>query len=149
MGTGAICAKAHAPIMYKCLLLLAIGQLSETRPSRRNNCYWVFAAHGLQREKHLDHQPACVQGDQMSLRKNRPKCSPIHFFCQKLYIIYTLVKISPTFWATSVIFEKTLKVNKRPLVENSPNLVTLPACLFLFRLLQFVVGITFCGRCYR
>jgi hypothetical protein len=29
-------------------------------------------------------------------------------------------------WATSVIFEKLLKANNRPLGENSSNLVTLP-----------------------
>jgi hypothetical protein len=32
-------------------------------------------------------------------------------------------------WATSVIFKKMLKVNNRPLGENSPNLVTLASAL--------------------
>jgi hypothetical protein len=33
----------------------------------------------------------------------------------------------PTFWTTTVIFEKLPKANNRPLGKNSPNLVTLMA----------------------
>jgi hypothetical protein len=63
-----------------------------------------------------------MQGDQMSLRHNSPK------FCQNQYIIYTLPKY-PKFSATSVISIKLPKANDSPLGENSPNLVTLVACM--------------------
>jgi hypothetical protein len=40
-------------------------------------------------------------------------------------------KGNPKFWATSVVFKKLPKVNKRQYVgENSPNLVTLPGRQF-------------------
>jgi hypothetical protein len=38
---------------------------------------------------------------------------------------FTVDKISQIIWATSIIFDKLPKVNKRPLGENSLNLVTL------------------------
>jgi hypothetical protein len=39
-------------------------------------------------------------GDQTSLFKNRPKCSPTHF-CQKQCIALAVEKSSPIMWATS------------------------------------------------
>jgi hypothetical protein len=59
----------------------------------------------------------------MSLRKNRPKCSPSHF-CQNLNLEIDLWKK-----VTQNIFKKLPKENKSPIGENSPNLVTL--CLSL------------------
>jgi hypothetical protein len=38
-------------------------------------------------------------------------------------------------WATSVMFKKMPKVNKRPLGENSPNLVTLSRTLIRYLIL--------------
>jgi hypothetical protein len=45
--------------------------------------------------------------------------------------MYTKVKTSPTFWATSVIFINQPKESDRPLGENSPNLGTLIISDFL------------------
>jgi hypothetical protein len=58
-----------------------------------------------------------IQGDQMSLWKSRPKCSPTHFLSKQ--------KRSPKFFAGSVIFQKIPDVNNHPMDENSPNLVTM------------------------
>jgi hypothetical protein len=59
----------------------------------------------------LAESKVCFQGDQMSLWKNCPKCSPTHFLSTNL----NRGKSSPTLWATSVIF-KTLDQSKQ-----SPN----------------------------
>jgi hypothetical protein len=53
----------------------------------------------------------------MSMWKKRPTCGPTHF-CQNECIILIVEKSSPIIWTL-------LKVNYRPLGENSPNLVTL------------------------
>jgi hypothetical protein len=59
------------------------------------------------------------QSDQMSLRiwrlKYGPNAQPVH----------TVEKCSPSICATSEIFKKLPKENNRPIVENSPNHVTL------------------------
>jgi hypothetical protein len=60
------------------------------------------------------------QGDQTSLRKSRPKCSPTDFFVNG-----TVKKSSPKFCATSAIFKPLPKEKNRLMSENSPNLVTL------------------------
>jgi hypothetical protein len=67
---------------------------------------------------------ASNQGDQMSFRKSRPKCSPTTF-CQKCYILGTVKTNSPKFCTTSVIFKLLPKVNTHPIGGYSPNLVTL------------------------
>jgi hypothetical protein len=102
----------------------------------------------LQESKRSDHATIRSQGDQMSLLKNHPKCSPTRF----------LPKLTHKFWATSVIFKKIAqrklpkencpkktaqrklpkencpkktvqrklpKENNRQISEKSPNLVTL------------------------
>jgi hypothetical protein len=45
--------------------------------------------------------------------------------CQLLCTTGTMEKSSPKICATSVNFKALPKVNNRPIVENSPNLVTL------------------------
>jgi hypothetical protein len=72
----------------------------------------------------------CRQGDQMSLWRNRPNCSPTSFFAS-----FTVEKSSPIVWPTFVIFKKQPKVNNRPIGENSPNLVTL-ACRWPIQWIQ-------------
>jgi hypothetical protein len=47
------------------------------------------------------------QGDQVSLWKNLPKCSPT-CICQRQYLIF-LWKKTPTMWAPLVIFKKNPK----------------------------------------
>jgi hypothetical protein len=53
------------------------------------------------------------QGDQMSLRKIRPKCSPTNYL-PKLMHNFSVEKCSLKIRATSVIFKKLPKVNNRP-----------------------------------
>jgi hypothetical protein len=66
-----------------------------------------------------------IQGDQTNVRKNRPKCSPIHFF-RNLYKKSDLwEKVAKHFWADSVISKKLPEEDNRSIEENSPNLVTL------------------------
>jgi hypothetical protein len=68
------------------------------------------------------HMYTC-QGDQMSLWKDRPTCSPNHF-TQKLLHNLNHGKSGPQIWATYVTFNQLSKVN-HPMGENSPHLVTL------------------------
>jgi hypothetical protein len=66
------------------------------------------------------------QGDQKSLRRSRPKCSPTRFF-DKIYIYRTetLEKDGHKF-ALLLLFSKKLpNVNNHPIGENLPNLVIL------------------------
>jgi hypothetical protein len=49
---------------------------------------------------------ALHQCDQMSLRKNRPKCSPSHFFDKIHTKLISVKKRSLPKWATAVIFQK-------------------------------------------
>jgi hypothetical protein len=44
-------------------------------------------------------------------------------------VFYHLKKCSAKMWATFIIMKKLPKVNIRSLGENSPNLVTLHACM--------------------
>jgi hypothetical protein len=46
-----------------------------------------------------------MQGDQMSLLKNRPKCSPIHLMSKLMHNLKR-GKSSPKILATSLIFKK-------------------------------------------
>jgi hypothetical protein len=64
------------------------------------------------------------QGDQMSLGKNRPKRSPSHFW-SKLIQNLNCVEKQTNILGYSNIFKKWPKESNRPIVENSPNLVTL------------------------
>jgi hypothetical protein len=64
------------------------------------------------------------QGDQMSLRKNWPTCSPTRFFSEFAHDFIrgeTLLKK----FGLLLQFKKEQKVNNRPIAENLPNLVTL------------------------
>jgi hypothetical protein len=65
-----------------------------------------------------------IQGDQMSLLKNRPKCSPTNFLTKLMHYLYH-GKSSPKLWATFVIFKKTEQSKPSPMDKFSPNLVTL------------------------
>jgi hypothetical protein len=47
--------------------------------------------------------------------------------------MHTLEKSGPKFWATSLMFGKLLKVNNRPLGENSTSLVILKMSKAHFR----------------
>jgi hypothetical protein len=67
---------------------------------------------------------ACGAGWPDEFVKNSPKYSPTHFLA-KYCISLTVENSSPKIRATIVIFKKLLKVNIRPMGENSPNLVTL------------------------
>jgi hypothetical protein len=69
---------------------------------------------------------ASRQGDQMSLWKIRPKCSPTHFCEIHKNITYTAENKSLQiykcyFWK----FSRTFRVNNRPIGKKSPNLATL------------------------
>jgi hypothetical protein len=65
------------------------------------------------------------QGDQLSVWKIRPKCSPNPFY-QSQCIIFIVEKHSPKVRATVGSFQKLTKVNNIPKDENSTILVTLP-----------------------
>jgi hypothetical protein len=72
------------------------------------------------------------QGDQMSLLKNHPKCTPT-LFCQNRYLHYFYRgKIVATKFGlcTAAIFGKMPKVNNHPKGEKALNLVTLDGSLF-------------------
>jgi hypothetical protein len=62
------------------------------------------------------------QYDQMSLRKNLPKCSPTHLcqICMYYNITFTLGKRRSRIWAISKIFNFQ-KRNNRQMGENSPK----------------------------
>jgi hypothetical protein len=66
----------------------------------------------------------CDQGDQMSLRRSRRKCSPSHFL-SKLIENRELWKKEAQNVALLSQYKKLSKENNRPIGENSPNLVTL------------------------
>jgi hypothetical protein len=63
------------------------------------------------------------QGDQMSLCKSGPKCSPNPFFGQNEYINFSLQKGTKKFGYFRN-FQKVPKLSKGQTGENSPNLVT-------------------------
>jgi hypothetical protein len=68
------------------------------------------------------------QGDQMGLRKYRSKCSPNHFLSKLIHNINQWKML----YKNLSYFNKLPKVNNHPIVENSPNLVTLLASCVLF-----------------
>jgi hypothetical protein len=58
------------------------------------------------------------QGDQMSLQKIRPKCSPTHFWV-KLILLLSSTKILARYFC---ILKRLTKANNLPTGESSPNL---------------------------
>jgi hypothetical protein len=63
------------------------------------------------------------QGDQMSLKKSRPKYCPAHYFAPKL--LHNLNQRVAQNVGYLGNFQKTPKVNNHPMAEKSPNPVTL------------------------
>jgi hypothetical protein len=85
----------------------------------------------------LQHWPMCSefyfkQGDQMSVWKSRPKCSPTHFRSE-LMQNFNLGNGSSWKCASFESLIKQHKVNKHPLGEKSPNPITLPLNLIARR----------------
>jgi hypothetical protein len=72
--------------------------------------------------------------------KKSPKNVAQSIFLSKL--IQNLY-LNPKLWATSVFSEKLLKINNRPLSENSPNLVTLQASNHSFLITDMFSWIVF------
>jgi hypothetical protein len=70
----------------------------------------------------------CLQGDQMSLSRNQPKCSLIHILSNLVHTLYE-EKCGPKIRENSAIFKKLTKENDRQEGKNSPYLVTLVAHL--------------------
>jgi hypothetical protein len=63
------------------------------------------------------------QGDQMSLRRNRPKCSPTHFFVKSdAYVTCAVENSGAIICATFEIFKRQPKVNNNLIGENWRNL---------------------------
>jgi hypothetical protein len=48
-----------------------------------------------------------LQGDQTSLWKNRPKCSPTHIFCQNWYLTFSVLKTVTNFLGSFCYCKKT------------------------------------------
>jgi hypothetical protein len=78
--------------------------------------------------------------------KNRRKCSPTNFYVIiNTCFFFSTVKSARKLWATSVIFVPT--VNNRPMVKNSPNLVTVVERLAeTQRRVKFWRGVSIGGR---
>jgi hypothetical protein len=66
------------------------------------------------------------QGDQMSLWKSRPKCSPTHVLSHLLHNYKRGEKLHKFLYYFCNL-QKMPKVNSRPMSENLPDLVTMGA----------------------
>jgi hypothetical protein len=64
------------------------------------------------------------------VKKNRPKCSPNHFFHKINREFFSVDKRVTYIWATCKIFNKVLELTNCPIGKNSPNLVTLSFSIY-------------------